>query len=79
MFNNKKLYTWCAWDTLFIPALLGSRAQVKSICPVTNSSLEFDIKGYELIKQPKEQAVLSFIMPAATFALKILRWQNGGN
>jgi len=68
--NSKKLYTWCAWDTLFISALLGSRTQIKSTCPVTNSSLEFEIQGYELIKQPKEQAVLSFIIPSRDFCLK---------
>ncbi|MGH8702555.1 MAG: alkylmercury lyase MerB [Burkholderiales bacterium] len=30
--DGRELYTWCAWDTLFIPALLGARAEVESVC-----------------------------------------------
>lgn len=73
--NSKKLYTWCAWDTLFIPALLGVQAQIQSTCPVTNSSLEFEILGYELIKRPTEQAVLSFVMPSSDFCLNNVQSQ----
>ena len=32
---GRQLYTWCAWDTLFLPALLGQEARVESTCPVT--------------------------------------------
>ena len=29
------LHTWCAWDTLFLPPLLGAVAEVESACPVS--------------------------------------------
>lgn len=32
---GRQLHTWCAWDTLFLPALLGQAAHVESTCPVT--------------------------------------------
>lgn len=31
------LFTWCAWDTLFLPALLGEPAEVRSTCPLTGA------------------------------------------
>lgn len=31
----KQLYTWCAWDTLFITPILGQVAEVRSTCPDT--------------------------------------------
>ena len=34
------MHTWCAWDTLFLPALLGETAEVRSTCPVTGSVVE---------------------------------------
>ncbi|VAX17738.1 hypothetical protein MNBD_NITROSPINAE02-520 [hydrothermal vent metagenome] len=37
--EGTKLYTWCAWDTLFIPGLIGKRAVIKSKCPVTNENI----------------------------------------
>ncbi len=37
--EGKKLYTWCAWDTLFLPALIGKRAIIGSTCPVTKEKI----------------------------------------
>ncbi len=33
--DDTMLYTWCAWDALFIPALLDKTVKVRSTCPVT--------------------------------------------
>ncbi len=41
--NGLISYTWCAWDSLFIPALLGETVQVSSLCPVTNRKIELEI------------------------------------
>jgi alkylmercury lyase len=35
--GGRPLYAWCAWDTLFLPALLGKPARVRSRCPVTDA------------------------------------------
>jgi alkylmercury lyase len=37
--GGRRLYTWCAWDTLFLPALLGQPAHVESNCPVTGEAV----------------------------------------
>ena len=36
--NSQTLYTWCAWDTLFLPAMLGQTATVESSCAATEST-----------------------------------------
>ncbi len=41
--NGQTSYTWCAWDSLFIPALLSETVQVSSLCPVTNNRIELEI------------------------------------
>ena len=33
--ESAKLFTWCAWDSLFIPGIVNTTAQVTSTCPVT--------------------------------------------
>jgi alkylmercury lyase len=32
--------TWCAWDSLFIPRVLGMRARVASHCPITKRLIQ---------------------------------------
>ena len=32
---GRTLYTWCAWDSLFLPQILGQEAEVESTCPLT--------------------------------------------
>ena len=38
--RTRQLHTWCAWDTLFLPALLRETADVRSTCPVIGSFVE---------------------------------------
>jgi len=43
-FDGRTLYAWCAWDTLFLPELLGRPARVTSTDPVSEVILELDPK-----------------------------------
>ena len=36
---GQRLYTWCAWDTLFLPAMLDQSAHVESNCPVSGHAV----------------------------------------
>jgi alkylmercury lyase len=49
--DGRQLYTWCAWDTLFLPELLQRRAEVESACPTTGVpiSLSVDRDGPEAV------------------------------
>jgi len=61
--NGRLLYTWCAWDTLFIPTLLEARAEVESRCAASGTPIGLTIgnHGVETV-QPASVAV-SFLIP----------------
>ncbi|WP_457652052.1 organomercurial lyase [Rhodocaloribacter sp.] len=40
---GRALYTWCALDALFFPALLGTPAHVSSTCPVTGGAVHLTV------------------------------------
>lgn len=64
MFDNRTLYTWCAWDTLFLPAILGKTLEIESHCPIDDSIVKIRVnqEGVKSI-EPKE-AVISFMLPS---------------
>jgi alkylmercury lyase len=38
--DGRQLHAWCAWDTLFLPSMLGRTAHVRSACPVSSRAVE---------------------------------------
>src|SRR5215210_4113040 len=38
--GGRHLHAWCAWDTLFLPRMLGATAHVRSTCPVSGRAVE---------------------------------------
>jgi alkylmercury lyase len=62
-FPNRQLYTWCAWDTLFLPEVLGEPAMVRSHCPATSTPITMRVSatGVEGLDPPT--AVVSFVLP----------------
>lgn len=40
---GRQLFTWCAWDTLFLPELLDQPAEVGSTCPVTGAPVRLRV------------------------------------
>lgn len=41
--DERELHAWCAWDTLFLPELLGARAKVASPCPTTGETISLEV------------------------------------
>lgn len=62
--GERELYTWCAADTLFLPALLGVSAVVESTCPVTGSTIRVRVAPDGIEGADPAEAVVSFIVPA---------------
>jgi alkylmercury lyase len=63
---GRQLYTWCAWDTLFLPSLLGREARVESSCPVTGTEVRLTV-GPEGVQVAEPSALqVSFPAPAST-------------
>ncbi|MGH8736104.1 MAG: organomercurial lyase [Burkholderiales bacterium] len=63
--GGRDLYTWCAWDTLFIPALLRAGAQVRSACRDTNTPVRLTIGPDALEAASPENLWISFVLPSA--------------
>src|SRR5262245_13624833 len=41
--EGRTLYTWCAWDSLFIPGILGKPADVTSRDPITHTPISMRV------------------------------------
>ena len=67
-FGERTLSTWCAWDTLFLPGLIGRRAQVTSTCPISAEPVTVEVDphhGVSGISPPG--ALLSFLAEPVPF------------
>jgi len=61
--NGQLLYTWCAWDTLFIPALLNQTVEINSTCPVTSQAIALEVSPSGILSAQPATAVVSLISP----------------
>ena len=61
--DSRQLYTWCAWDALFLPELLGRTAAVSSECPTTGDVIELTVKPGGVDRLVPSGAVLSMRAP----------------
>ena len=57
------LYTWCAWDTLFIPALIQKTVTIRSSCPVTRQEVKLCLSPSEILSVQPASAAMSLIAP----------------
>jgi len=64
--DGRSLWAWCAWDTLFIPEILGKRARVASPDPGTKEPVELVVTPHGIESAAPEDAVVSFLMPDAS-------------
>ncbi len=60
------LYTWCAWDTLFLPALLGKTAHVESPCATSGELVRLTMSPDGVESAEPRSPVLSFLAPVAS-------------
>jgi alkylmercury lyase len=57
---GRQLYTWCAWDTLFLPALLDEPAQVTSTCPATGAAVRLTVVPDRVLASHPQDVRVSF-------------------
>ena len=62
-FKDRVLSTWCAWDALFLPALLGKRATVESSCPVTRERVRLTISPKKVENVSPQSTVVTIAVP----------------
>lgn len=58
---GRALWTWCAWDSLFIPGILGRSARVTSPDPETREIVRLVVTPDRIESVAPEEAVVSFI------------------
>jgi alkylmercury lyase len=66
--GERDLFTWCAWDTLFLPALLDQPASVRSRCPATGAEVRLIVEPERIRYRRPETLFVSFPPAAAVSA-----------
>ena len=65
--NGRELFTWCAWDTLFIPELIGTKCVTRSRCPETHEPIQLTVAPDRIENVEPAETVMSFVIPDAGF------------
>jgi alkylmercury lyase len=63
--DGRTLWTWCAWDSLFIPEVLGRSARVESANPENGKIVRLLVSPDRIESAEPESAVVSFLLPDA--------------
>lgn len=61
--GERRMFTWCAFDTLIYPVLLGREARIESRCLVTGTSIRLLVTPLRLASLDPAEAVLSLPIP----------------
>jgi alkylmercury lyase len=61
--GGRDVFTWCAWDTLFLPALLGQACRVSSTCLATGEPIALVVSPAAVESAAPPASVLSFLLP----------------
>jgi alkylmercury lyase len=71
--DGSELFAWCAWDTLFLPGLLGATAKVESVCPTTGSVISLVVSPERIVESSHPNAVVSFLRPERGFDADVIQ------
>jgi alkylmercury lyase len=63
--NRRELYAWCAWDTLFLPALLGTTVDVESACRASGDPVRLTVTPRAVRSAEPIGLSVSFLLPEA--------------
>jgi alkylmercury lyase len=61
--GDRTLSAWCAWDTLFLPQLLGHAAEVESVSPVSGAIVRLTVTPERVERVEPAGAQMSFLLP----------------
>lgn len=61
--NGLTLHGWCAWDTLFIPGILGETAKVESADPETGEKVRMTVSPEAVTALDPETVMMSVLVP----------------
>ncbi len=61
--NGRTLSGWCAWDTLFLPQLIGHVAEIESVGPDMSGTVRFTVTPEQVERVDPVGAQMSFLLP----------------
>ncbi len=66
--NGQRMSTWCAEDTLFLPALLGQTASIESTSPLSRAPVRLTVApgGVRSVNPPEAVVSIPIVDPADT-------------
>jgi alkylmercury lyase len=62
--SGRELFAWCAWDTLFLPAVLDSRIEVASTCRGTGQAVRLTVSPTAVESADPPRLAVSFVVPS---------------
>jgi len=65
--DGRTLWTWCAWDTLFIPEILGKTARIESRDPESGATIRLVVSPDRVESVEPVDALVSFLLPDGHF------------
>lgn len=71
--DGRTLSAWCAWDTLFLPELIGASARVTSRCPTTAKEISLSVSPDGPTDLQPAEAVVSFLLPDGEFDATVIQ------
>ena len=63
--DGRELFTWCALDTLFFPAVLEKTARVRSSCHASGDEIRLTVRPDRVEDLTPPDAVVSIVVPEA--------------
>lgn len=70
--EGRTLYTWCAWDSLFIPGVLGQTANVTSSDPIVHAPISLTVAPDSVKEVKPRSTVVSFLTPDRSFTREVI-------
>ena len=68
--GDRELFTWCAWDALFLPELLERTAHVQSTCPATGRRISLTVTPETVVDVTPAEAVVSMVHPRSAHDIR---------
>lgn len=70
--DGATLYAWCAWDTLFLPRMIGKAARVRSSCRETGEAIALIVSPDAVEELSPQGAVVSMLVPERGFGADVI-------
>jgi alkylmercury lyase len=71
--DGREPFAWCAWDTLFLPGLLHTGLDVRSVCPTTGETISLVVSPSAVVTTSHPDAVVSFRLPDRDFDADVIQ------